>query len=100
MTKPISPNEIAEAKKSAFPDFVVETFNELIAANFSNGSATILQEDAVALLMERGQVNRNQVFNMGWLNIEEIYRAEGWKVSYDKPGYNESYPASFEFRKK
>lgn len=32
-----------------------------------------------------------------WLNFEGAYRRAGWKVEFDKPGYNESYPATFKF---
>lgn len=100
MVKPVAPDEIAELKKKSFPYFVIETFNELIARSYSGGSATVYQDDAVALIVERGQATRSEIFDKGWLNIEEIYRAEGWSVNYDKPGYNESYRAVFEFRKK
>ena len=33
------------------------------------------------------------------MDIESIYRADGWGVYYDKPGYNETYTATFEFTK-
>lgn len=29
----------------------------------------------------------------GWLDLEDIYRDEGWTVEYDSPGYNETYEA-------
>ncbi len=43
----------------------------------------------------RAAWRQNEV--MLWLNVEELYRAQGWTVTYDKPGYNESYPATFTF---
>lgn len=30
--------------------------------------------------------------------FEDIYRKEGWHVSYDKPVYDENYPSTFEFK--
>jgi hypothetical protein len=42
-------------------------------------------------------VERGEIFHRGWLDVEDAYRAEGWTVVYDKPGYNESYAASFTF---
>ena len=53
---------------------------------------------AVKLMVEKG-LNRNEIFNKGWLNIEEVYRSAGWKVNYDKPAYNESYDAYFTFER-
>jgi hypothetical protein len=42
-------------------------------------------------------LNRNEIFKKGWLDVEEIYGKAGWKVEYDKPGYNEDYAAHFIF---
>lgn len=100
MVKPISPDEIPKAKKKYFPDEVIDTWNEIIATNFSSGSATVQQDDIVRALSSRLDITRNEVFNKGYLEVEDIYRAEGWKVHYDKPGYNESYGAFFEFKRK
>jgi len=43
------------------------------------------------------KVDRNKIFEMGWLDVEDAYRAQGWNVVYDRPGYCESYEASFIF---
>ena len=40
------------------------------------------------------------IFSNHWLDVEDIYRKQGWKVVYDSPGYDESYDAYYEFRKK
>lgn len=42
----------------------------------------------------------DEVFKKGWLNVEYLFRAAGWEVQYDKPGYNETYEAYFTFSKK
>lgn len=99
MSGPLKPEEIGAAKKAAFPAAVFDAFNAEIAANFSGGSARVKQDDVVARLVEGG-MDRAEVFAKGYLNVEETYRDEGWKVEYDKPGYNESYGAFFIFRRK
>ncbi len=43
---------------------------------------------------------RKQLFEKGWLDVEPIFKKAGWDVEYDKPGYNESYPATFKFSRK
>jgi hypothetical protein len=43
---------------------------------------------------------QSEVYAKGWLNFEAIYEEAGWKVVYDKPGYNETYDANFTFTKK
>ncbi len=100
MVKPISPSEATRLKKAAIPDVVFETFNELIAENISSGTAIVRQDEVVKRLVDKG-LNRQEIFDKGWLDVEPIYRKSGWAVSYDKPGFNEDpYPSKFEFRKK
>jgi hypothetical protein len=96
MSKPIKPSEVGTHQKAIIPAAVFDAFNAEIAANFSNGSARVQQADIVARLAVGG-VSRDEVFKRGWLNVEEAYRAEGWDVTYDKPGYNESGTAFFVF---
>ncbi len=97
--RPIKPSEVAGRKEGNIPDAVFESFNELISRTFVDGYATIKQDDVVALLKKKG-LKKKDVFDNGWLNVEKAYEAAGWKVSYDQPAYNESYPATFTFSPK
>ena len=97
--EPIRPEDLAGAKTSLIPPVVIDTFNELIAAKWSGGHAVLSQPYIVATLVERG-LTRSDIFDKGWLDIEDVYRAAGWIVEYDKPGYNEMYDATFTFSKK
>lgn len=94
--RPIKPSEVAAEKAKVFPDAVFESFNEIIAQASTGGSVTIKQADVVELMVKKG-LKEEEIQRSGWLNIEEAYRAAGWKVEYDKPAYNESYPATFTF---
>lgn len=94
--KAIAPNEVVEARKASMPDVVLETFNAHIAQKFNDSSAVVYQDAVVKDLVKAG-LKREEIFRMGWLDIEDIYREQGWKVSYDKPGWNENYEAHFEF---
>lgn len=96
--RPITPSEVGREQAKNVPDAVIEVFNRLIAQNYVNGSATIKQGDVVALLLAKG-FDRHEIFDKDWLSIEEAYRSAGWQVSYDKPGYNETYPATFKFKR-
>jgi hypothetical protein len=102
--KPISPDDIAGAKLETFPDVVFLVVNALIASNFTNGRASFTQEEVIERLAENlpGEdfdIKRNEIFKKGWLNFEEVYRAQGWEVEYDKPDYTETRDANFTFRK-
>lgn len=96
MITPIRPEEIATSKKIQMPDAILESFNELIAQNFSGDMARVRQNEIVARIANKGY-DRRQIFDNHWLDVEDIYREAGWEVMYDKPGYNDSYEAYFEF---
>lgn len=101
MVQAISPADIAIQKAEGFPDFVLDEWNKMIAHKFTAGRARVGQDEMVAALLPHTQHgNRQEVFDNGWLNVEEIYRKQGWQVVYDKPGYNETYEASFTFSAK
>lgn len=95
---PICPEDVISEKLNNLPDEVLVSFNELIALNLSGTSATILQSEVVKLMVQKG-LKRADIYKNGWLDVEDIYRKAGWRVDYDKPGYNESYEPSFTFRR-
>ena len=97
--KPITPRQALKDKVTVLPDGVIKVFNFLIVSNLADGEACISQKEAVTALVKEG-FTRNEIFKKGWLDIEDIYRAAGWEVEYDKPGYNETYEPTFTFSKK
>ena len=92
----LSPKEVVNARKASMPDVVIEVFNQLIAEKFNGHNAVVHQDQVVKELVAKG-LDRGDIFQKGWLDVEDIYRKKGWKVEYDKPGYNESYEAYFDF---
>lgn len=103
---PIRPKQAKERKNASIPDFVVESFNELIAEHLSGGYALIKQAEILHRICSKvselsGEViTPQQVLDKGWTDIESLFRKAGWKVTYDKPGYNESYDAFYKFIEK
>lgn len=101
--KPFSPAEAKAAQVTLIPDEVIEAVNELLAMEAGTGSScTLRQKDILALALkkfkEHGQNYTVQtVYNNHWMDFENAFRKEGWKVDYDKPGYNESYEPTFHF---
>jgi hypothetical protein len=94
--------ELELEKARLIPEQIVQVFNHLIAENrFSNNESTVSQDKAIArILKAMPEVTRDQIFDNKWLDIEPLYREEGWKVFYDKPGYNETYTPSWKFSPK
>ncbi len=96
---PISPKEVADAKLQSFPNEVFEAFNQVIVENAGVGEIMVRQKDVVELMVKKG-LDRNEIYNRGWLDVEDVYRKAGWVVEYDKPAYNEDYEPYFVFKRK
>lgn len=93
--KPITPDQVGD--RNDIPDAVIEAFNSLITENMHNGRATFNQDLVVARIQEEISISREKIFSKGYLNIEPIYEKAGWTVTYDKPGWDESYTPYFTF---
>lgn len=100
MVKAISPDEIPVQKVLDMPDEVIECWNSMIARAYSGGSARITLKEASAELQNLFGKTHSEIRKLGYLDIEDVYRAEGWKVLYDSPGYNETYEAFYVFSKR
>lgn len=102
---PIRPDDVVACRQATIPDFVIEAFNTCIAAAYANGAAVVRLGDVVAAILrsmpsdDSPVMDRARIFRERWLDVEDLYRAQGWVVTFDKPGYNESYPASFTFKR-
>ena len=99
MTAPIKPSEVVSKKASTIPKVVIETFNELIARHWNGATSTFKMQEAEILICSKLDCEPKYLYENHYMDIEDIYRAEGWAVYFDKPGYNESYSATYEFRK-
>jgi hypothetical protein len=93
---PIKPSDIPAQKALVIPSFVFDCFNASIALNFQNGRANVIEHVVWKLIKEKCKENGIEP-DLHFLNIEEAYRANGWKVEYDKPAYCETYDASYTF---
>lgn len=97
--KPISPSEVCKQRDFNIPGEVIDIFNELIVEKFDGKTAVVHQDSAIKLITERLGVKSEEIYDKHWLEVESIFRNCGWKVSYDKPAYNEFYKAYFLFSK-
>lgn len=110
MIQPITPQQVGQTKGALFPPKVVQAFNELIASHYVGNRSSFTQDDVISRITsltltdpditnpETAVANlRKAIFKRGWLNVEAYYEDAGWKVEYDKPAYDETYPARFTF---
>lgn len=100
MVQALSPRalEDALAEGKHLPEGVIEAVNDLLlksgSKNYISLTATAVRE---AICERMGVTAQTLNKNKHWLEFEPFYRAAGWKVVYDRPGYCESYEASYNF---
>lgn len=95
--KPITPAQVVAVKESQIPDVVIQSFNRLIAKHWNGRYSKFLQDEVLSEITCGSDLTSNVIFANKYLDIEQVFKDAGWKVSYDAPGYNESYKASFTF---
>ena len=94
---PIKPEDLPKQKREQIPDLIIETVNKLIAKNWNaeTREATVYQDDILKAIGKK--LDHDEIFDNHWLDIEDIYLAQGWKVVYYSPAYCENYRAYFVF---
>ena len=98
---PIRPDQVAAKKGTTIPAQVFEAFDEMLVEKWRDGVAVIQLDEVVTRILAKDTgITRNQLFDNGWLDVEPAYEEAGWRVVYDKPGYNETYAATFTFTAK
>ena len=103
--KPIKPNEIKKQQLENIDPEMIQAVNELLMKEFESYSCSLSQQDIIAKYfelknLENTTINRKIMFDRKQLNFEPLLEKEGWNVTYDRPGYNETYEASFKFKDK
>lgn len=97
----ISPREAVDRFASEIPPEVIECWNEELMANLrvrgKYASSNCLYSNISKRIQAKLNISSQEVNRRGWLDIEDIFRAKGWEVSSDIPGYNESYSANVTF---
>lgn len=97
--KPMSPKEVRQNTVDIIPPFVFDVVNNLLCSDL-NSKKYIKQKNIIAKIKKHPDYDTDLGFEISWLNFEEAYRENGWKVKYDKPHYTENYDACFIFTPK
>lgn len=98
--KPITPSQAMRQKQSTLPAAVLLVFNQVIVETFNGTSASFKADRIVKEICIQMGIKSEDVYKRHYLDVEEVYRRAGWEVTYDQPGFNETYPATFTFTRK
>jgi hypothetical protein len=77
---------------------IIEVFNQHLKKSFdaTTGVAVVKQNAVIDDLIKAGY-ERRQLFDDHLLDIEPTFRAAGWTVDYNKPAYDQTFDAYWEF---
>ena len=99
--EPIKPKDIMDNLDDIIHPAIIKAVNALLKEKYRGGTVTIKQKDIVSKAKEFcPELTSNEIFDKEHMDFEPIFIKAGWKVTYDKPGYNESYEPYFEFSAK
>ncbi len=105
--KPIDPKSITttvlvERDLKRIPAVVIQACNELIVENYKDGFATFTQNQFIERVLQKMPVDTTSqyVYDQKWLDIEDIFRYDGWIVNYYKSPYYSTDPCYFTFKAK
>ncbi len=100
----ITPKEAMNQFKQNIPEKVFTCWNELIVANLRVSNGNSQSQFTLKELSSKIQYAMNTPFKVakknGWFDLEDHYNNNGWDVTFDSPGYNESYEATYFFKTK
>lgn len=91
--KPIKPSEIKPIQNSKIPEQVIEVFNKFLVDKF-DGKQAVLDMDTVAKAAAMFlEITTAELYDNKWMDVESIFEAEGWSVTFIKgPYYSETRP--------
>jgi hypothetical protein len=103
-TKPITPEEVVEVKKTTIPDMVIKAANELIVKYWNGRSSVFELKELIRTYRKMAgsdAVSEKKLTEYRWLDIEPTFMEVGWKVKYESPDRgSDDFEDYFEFTKK
>lgn len=98
---PLRPEEIIKDLDTIIPSPIILAINNLLKLSYRHGSAKIKLKDIIAEAIRLDdKLTETEMYEKKWLDFENLFEAYGWIVTYDKPGYDETYDSYFIFKKK
>ena len=99
--KTLSPTGTQDKKQTSIPNEVFQIIDDLITINSSasRSEAIVSQTDIVDRLLRKG-FSKGDIYDNGWLDIEDHYNNEGWNVTYNKSINRDNGRSYFMFTKK
>jgi len=89
--KPINPKELDSSP--AIPDEIISIFNKLIIEKWNGKEAVVFQDNVIDRILEEAphlNLTKKEIFERNYLDIEKMFRKEGWFVQYESPSIGDN----------
>lgn len=103
-SKPIRPSEVKEHFDNNFPSFIIDAINDVIKESYRPNSkkfdvklSVVKNKIITAISNYNDEFNASYQFKDYFLDFENLYKKFGWKVSFDKATYGDSYESFYTF---
>ena len=98
--KPVRPEDVFKQEEHTIHPSMIRAIN-LFLTRFDGNQTTITVEELVEQFLKfEPSWTRDMIWDKKQLGFEGLYKASGWDVVYEKPGYNENYTPFFVFKLK
>lgn len=86
---PVTPQSVVDIRRRNIPDEVITIFNEEISARWDGTRSVIPQAEVVRKILTALNIDRQEIFNRHYLDIEMVFSGYGWHVLYEKAELND-----------
>jgi hypothetical protein len=99
--EPIKPKDIIDNLDDIIHPAVIKAVNTLLKEQYRGGTTRITLKEISKKAKEIcPELTTKEMEDKKHLDFEPVFRKAGWKVTYDQPGWDESYDSFFEFSAK
>ena len=101
LENPISPDDISDNKEKYIHQTIIKTVNKILKERYNLGSTVDIKISEISkpFFEAHPEIDEDKAWKAKMFDIEDAYRKFGWKVSYDRPGWDESYEGFYKFSK-
>lgn len=96
--KPFTPAQAKVEKINTIPWMIIEATNQLLAEKYNAASIRIDIDKIIAraiALDTTDKLNQHDIFKNHWMDIEDVYREQGWIVVHESSDYTDSRQYSY-----
>lgn len=86
---PVTPQNVVDARRRNLPNEVISIFNEEISSRWDGTRSVVPQVEVIRKIMAALNIDRQEIFNRHYLDVELVFAGYGWHVLHEKAELND-----------